>query len=288
MGLDAHGIVSVVQIIVFAPIFGFSLFLTIRHGVRRHAGWLFLVFFSNIRVIGGIMLIVAESLKKPSIGIFITSYVLASAGLSPLLLATLSFLSMVGQHAQTRLPITAWHYRMLHVLLAVAVALAVVGGTNGSSSSISTQNNGNTLRRVASLIFVGVFVTVALITLMLWSNKNAILLHRRTLLVGLSSSLPFLAIRVLYSVLSAFSPSSFGPRSLEHTSLSKFNTVNGSWQIYITMSLLMEFIAVAIYCTTGTLLPLQAEERDYEGANSKNVDVQEMYRQTGGRVNGGR
>ncbi|TDL17892.1 hypothetical protein BD410DRAFT_901222 [Rickenella mellea] len=289
MGLDARGIIAIIQIVLFVPIFCFTLFITLRHGFKRDAGWVFLLIFSVIRIVGGVMLVVAESLKHPSTGVYITAYVLASVGLSPLLFATLGFLRAVDQFGLSGLPIATRHWRVLRLLLVVALALAIVGGTDASSSSLSTQHTGTTLRKVASLIFLGSFIIIVIIHFLYWSRKDKILLHRRTLLVGISAALPFLAVRILYSILSSFSPNSLGAQTLGvapgHTSLSKFNTVTGSWVIYLIMSLLMEIIAVLIYCTTGTLIPLQKEEQDYESGPNKNA--YQMNGQNGGQVDQG-
>jgi hypothetical protein len=79
------------------------------------------------------------------------------------------------------------------------------------------------------------------------------------LLIAVSSTLPFLAVRVIFSVLNAFSHnisfSSSSPPSDNTGSLSKFNLVTGEWWIYLVMSLLMEYITVLIYSITGTLIP---------------------------------
>jgi len=73
------------------------------------------------------------------------------------------------------------------------------------------------------------------------------------LLSGISSALPFLGIRVLYSILSAYSTST--------PSLAKFNRVTGEWQLYL-MSLVLEYIVVLIYMGVGILVPLRKDYPD--------------------------
>jgi hypothetical protein len=41
---------------------------------------------------------------------------------------------------------------------------------------------------------------------------------------------------------------------------SRWSSILGDWKIYLTMGLLMEFIAVAVYVTTGILIPAQKDE----------------------------
>ena len=40
MALDKHGVVSVVQIILYAPILVIAALLVMRHGASRKAGWI--------------------------------------------------------------------------------------------------------------------------------------------------------------------------------------------------------------------------------------------------------
>jgi hypothetical protein len=79
------------------------------------------------------------------------------------------------------------------------------------------------------------------------------------LLIAISSALPFLAVRMIYSILNAFSNtaslSSADAARQPHNSLTKFNLIVGDWRIYLVMSLLMEYIAVLIYSITGFMIP---------------------------------
>lgn len=42
MGLDARGIIAIVEIVIYVPILFVGGFLAIRHGFTRKAGWIFL------------------------------------------------------------------------------------------------------------------------------------------------------------------------------------------------------------------------------------------------------
>jgi hypothetical protein len=85
------------------------------------------------------------------------------------------------------------------------------------------------------------------------------------LLIAISSALPFLGIRVLYSVLSSYSGSPVpNAESSTHNSLSKFNISNGDWWIYLLMGLIMEYVVVVVYTTAGARIPLQDDPSDGE------------------------
>ncbi len=79
------------------------------------------------------------------------------------------------------------------------------------------------------------------------------------LLLGISIALPFVGVRVLYSLLSGFAPS-FIPGTTPPTGgLSKFNSQLGSWVIYLIMSVLAEFYTVSIYTVVGIMTPLSED-----------------------------
>jgi hypothetical protein len=90
------------------------------------------------------------------------------------------------------------------------------------------------------------------------------------LLIAISSALPFLGIRVLYSVLSSYSGSPIpNAESSTNSSLSKFNIINGDWRIYLVMGLIMEYVVVLVYTTAGSRIPLQDDYSDDELLSSK-------------------
>ena len=68
-------------------------------------------------------------------------------------------------------------------------------------------------------------------------------------------ALPFLAVRVAYSVASSFAPfpdlSNFGVVKPSTGGIAEFNVVTGKWQIYLLMGVIMELIVVLIYVVGG-------------------------------------
>ena len=89
-------------------------------------------------------------------------------------------------------------------------------------------------------------------------------LRRQRLDVG-DVGRPFLAVRVVYAILSAYAPFSVPGLSTAHNSLSKFSSFSGSWPIYLVMSVLMEIIVVIIYCTVGLSIKLQDDFKEEQG-----------------------
>ncbi|KAH8120501.1 hypothetical protein DFH11DRAFT_1560345 [Phellopilus nigrolimitatus] len=231
--LDQRGDISVAIIIVYAVVFVLSLILTFRHGFSKQAGWVHLLLFSIFRIVGGILHVAAEKTVPPKTGLYIGAFALESAGLAPLLLTTLSF-------------------------------LGVAAGT------------ATTLRRVGVIILLASFIILGFFDLLFWQAKGQLMKYQKTLLNGISCGMPFLAVRVVYSVLSSFSGSSTfsasGISSTSSSSLAKFNSISGSWELFLVMSTLMEFVVVAIYIFFGLRLPI-SKGAEYQGTDTESPSV---------------
>ncbi|KAH8116335.1 hypothetical protein DFH11DRAFT_1542372 [Phellopilus nigrolimitatus] len=258
LGLDERGQISVVVVAVYVIIFGLALVLTFRHGYSRQSGWLELLIFCIFRVAGGVIHIVAEKVDPPVKGLFIAAYVLEGVGLGPLLLCTASFLEVAGS------PILGKHpflNQRKFSLVRIAIIAGLVAQTIGSSIASSSDSDApSILRYIGAIILVICYVLLALYDLLIWKVQDRLTEHNITLLKCISGSLAFLAVRVLYSTLSSFSSSSVtteGDSSSSSKSvLAEFNSSRGSWELFLLMSVLMEFAVVALYVTFGLSLPI--------------------------------
>jgi len=287
-GLDERGDISIAIICIYLPIFFLALLLTLRHGFSRQAGWVSLLIFTIFRIVGGALHIAAEKTSPPSIGLFSAAFAIESAGVAALLLCTLGFIGIIGTHATTYLFfVQPTIMRVIRLVLTVAVILAIVGATDTASSSKSTQKTGSTLRKVGSLVILAVLAVCTVFHFMLWGSKQYILMHRRTLLLGISCALPFLFVRVVYSVLSAFSPTvqfnSNGSITSSTSGLANFNSISGEWQIYLGMAIIMELVVIGVYIGFGITLPISKEDDQYKETQQGNVD----YESNTGYAHGG-
>ncbi len=114
MKLDERGYIAIAELVLYIPILLLSIVLVVRHGAARKAGWIFFAILSIgepcnsllltssmrlivghlARIVGGITHIIWE--QNPNNTTLQTTFsILESAGLSPLLMATLGFLSTV-------------------------------------------------------------------------------------------------------------------------------------------------------------------------------------------------
>jgi hypothetical protein len=130
------------------------------------------------------------------------------------------------------------------------VILAVVGSTNIFSSDPSEVSTGLHELRAAVCLFLSVFIADVLITGYTFARISHVQAGERRLLFAVAASLPFMATRMLYSLLCAFAndPKWFSSWSLEWTAI----LVHG------TMGVLMEAVIVVIFITAGLMTaPIQ-------------------------------
>src|SRR3954467_12272430 len=85
--------VAIGELVVYIPSFFIAFFLAFRHGFHKSSGWYFLIVFSLARIIGPCMQLAA--INNPSVSLYTGALILQNVGLSPLILATLGFLSRV-------------------------------------------------------------------------------------------------------------------------------------------------------------------------------------------------
>ncbi|KAF8526251.1 hypothetical protein BU17DRAFT_40796 [Hysterangium stoloniferum] len=251
MTLDPFGKIAAAEIAFYAPVLCIAFFVALRHGFSRRQGWVFLFIFSLIRVVGSAITLSYRTSSEPKIGLIIAATVLSGIGLSPLLLATHVFVRKIAEYGWQSNSNRPLH--MIRVLLVVSPILGAVGGsmvTPGDSES--SINTGRTLTRVAVVLFMVAFAGLFAVHILLWRARLLIPVHHLTLLFGISLTMPPLFIRLVYSLLGAFATSI----------ASRWSYINGDWRIYLTMGLIMEYLVVGVYITTGLLTPLQKEDKE--------------------------
>jgi hypothetical protein len=268
MALDSHGVLAAVTIAMYVPFLLLSIKIVSKYGIARGDGWVFLLIFCIIRVLGGALLVAAEDITPVNISLYIGGFALEASGLSPLLLCTLGLLHSIFQTPDGS-PRHQRPFRLLQLLGTIALVLTIIGISDETSSTSGSSSSGNTMRRAGVILFAVLYIILVGVCLHQWTQIHSVMRYRKQLLKAISVALPFLAIRTLYSILSTFSSSSFSTSSTSTTSdtsdLAKFNLFTGEWQIYLVMDMLMEYAVVIIYSVAALVLPLN---EDYKFAGS--------------------
>lgn len=141
MALTELNGISIAEIVVYIPIFAIAIFLALRHGFGRNAGWLFLVIFSTVRILGAALELATIS-DPTNVNLYVGSFTLQTIGLSPLVLVMLAFTARLSEsinRTHTTL-VNTRNLRLVQLLVLVGLILGIVGGSN-MASKIPTSSS---------------------------------------------------------------------------------------------------------------------------------------------------
>jgi len=258
---------AIAVIIYYVFLLPFAVKVCIKHGFGRHGGWLYLFIVPLVRIVGSSLLIAAN--EHPSTGLFTAAAIFSAVGLGPILLALVGIIKRINDGIASG-RIGARAFQLIHILILVGIILAIVAGIDGTDMSVSTQHDGVTLRKAASLVLLAVGGLCAALLLLFAMKVSSVLPADRTLLWFALLSIPFLFVRLLLFVIEGFSHSSdFNPYALN---------------IYIQafMQVLPEFIVMALYVAAG-LMTAKMDKSQYAGGNSELLPMASRFNSRGGQ-----
>ncbi|KAI0509718.1 hypothetical protein F5B22DRAFT_615728 [Xylaria bambusicola] len=230
---------AIVQLIFFVPYLVCGLFLCHRQGWRRRGGWLIIVLFSVLRIIGAAFQL--ATISQPTRSIYAGALVTESIGIAPLIGISIGMLGRLNGHLQK--PI----HRIFFILLFIA-SLTGIGIASGSASVPVPPDSpspfvANYLTKTAVVIFTAEYLATGLMFLIIFVQRIEIPSPEGRLLTCVAVCSPFIIARLIYGLLAAFSYDL------------KFNILIGDTTIYFILSVLTEIIAVGISVVVGLSLP---------------------------------
>ncbi|KAJ7770826.1 hypothetical protein DFH07DRAFT_805385 [Mycena maculata] len=253
--LDTRGIIAAAQLGGYVPIAALTFYLVIRYALRRDAGWLFMLIFSLTRIAGGALIIAGELMKNPSPDLFIAAYIMFHAGLAVLMMSTIGFLGLAGQHTYSEYLHTTRMFRAVAFFLVVAMALAIAGGILGTHIAPTQGHVGDILRKTAAVLYGVLYLVLIVIHMRCWGDRYEMRSHRRRLLGGVLIALPVLGARVAYEILASWSSSDlFGLQLSHNPTLAMFQPITGKWILFLTLGFICEWVVAAIYMLSSTVL----------------------------------
>ncbi|KAK4550437.1 hypothetical protein LTR36_000015 [Oleoguttula mirabilis] len=233
--------VAIFQLVYYSPCLFSSIYIAWKHGAMKSSGWIFLAIFCLIRIVGStarIATIVNPDAKTAYTIALITSVL----GLSPLLMASLGLIARAYYSLLKQPWATFFSFvvvKIVHIPAVIALILCIVGATNATSpADIDSQ----------STVHIGIILYTVVLAMLTFLTLVAYLAHRRSergegpLILAVSAALPFIFVRLLYSLLAAFSKDP------------AFNPVTGSTTVSLFMEVLEEMAVVVIYIATGLKL----------------------------------
>ncbi|KAJ7225898.1 hypothetical protein GGX14DRAFT_641729 [Mycena pura] len=250
--LDTRGIIAAAQLGAYIPIAVLSAYLTVRYALRRDAGWLFMLVFSLTRITGGALIVAGETTKNPKPDMFIAAYIMFHAGLAVLMLSTIGFLGLAGQHTYSEYLHTT--RIAVAVFVVIAMGLAIAGGILGTHVAPKMGHTGDILRKTAAALYGALYLALLFVHVRCWSDRYEMRSYRRSLLAGVLFALPVLGARVAYEILAAWSSSDlFGLEPSHNPTLAMFQPITGRSIYYMILGIVCEFVVAALYMLSSTL-----------------------------------
>ena len=248
--------VSIGELVFYTPSLIIAVCLTLRHGCGRSAGWLFLVIFSLARLVGAAMQLATIS-NPTNVGLYTGYAILQSIGLSPLMLAMLGLLSHVIDNINLthRTLISTRIVKSIELIITAGFILGIVGGVNASDGFSKTGKYApGSLSKASEAIFVVCFLAIVVSTVIIILSISYASHGEQKIAFAVAVSLPFLLVRLTYSILSTFAHNK------------NFNLLTGSVTVLLGISLIEEIVIVVIFEGVGHNVPQVSEHIVPEGA----------------------
>lgn len=254
--------VAIAEISVYIPILILVIWILFRLGFQKQLGWIYLAIFSVVRIAGAIFEI--KKSHNPTNKTDIEwSAILQSVGLSPLLLASMGLLKRVtdevsnhvrgkGQFDPRGLPIaniitnraTANSRRSRIIQIAqlpttIALILCIVGGIDESDSKQSEINTGKKYFKIGIILFLFIYLLLSTLVIITMKDVGNAPRTEKRIYFAVLCALPFIAVRLLWSILSVFANNA------------SFSIESPKPLVQLFMATIEEFIVVIFYTAVG-------------------------------------
>jgi len=253
--------ISIAEICVYTPFLLIALLLSSRHGFGRNAGWLYLILFSVIRILGSALAL--ATLNDPTnVGLATGAATLQTIGLSPLILTMLGLLGRVLEsvrhNRKTLLDPRA--LRFVQTLVLVGLVLGIVGGVRFGSDAAAAATRAargggyvapaiRTESKAGLGLMVAGYAILAVATVLVGAQVRAAEPGEKRLLGAVAAALPFVLVRLVYSCIGTFGGPDANFRALG---------AGGAGPLYadyfLGMAVIMEMAAVAVIEGVGLTL----------------------------------
>lgn len=121
----------------------------------------------------------------------------------------------------------------------IALALAIIGGIDEADTDASDISTGKKYLKIAITMFVAIYILLSVLTVITMKDVGNAPRGEKLIYFAVLGALPLLAVRILYSVLSAFS------------NKQEFSIFDGKPLIQLFMATIEEFVIVCFYTLVG-------------------------------------
>jgi hypothetical protein len=259
MAITKRDIIFIVECIFYALASILSLFLCIRHccrGKRAQIPWIFLYLYCHVKVAEAALGLAA--ITSSSVTVYSISILFSLVGVPTLLLTTMGLLNRTYINLAKTYPtrITPWVFGLMQIPFEAAIGICAKGASN---STADLSNTGiyrpQTWTKVGIMLCVAGYVIMATLTGTMLRRQSHAELEDKRLLHTVARTLPFLFIRLIYTILVTF------------LDRNVFKSYNGNVLVVGLMSVLPEMIVVINYMVEG--FRIERLPKDRKGKKSK-------------------
>ena len=179
--------------------------------------------------------------------------ILLNIGLSPLLLGSVGMLSRADGAVGRRMGCTLV---LVAIPIWLALALLIAGSIDPTSQDGPTFSANGEIKAGQALYLV-CYLQLVYATALILLRKHLAAKDDRKLASVVALSLPFMLVRVIYSVLFAFA---------DRGKSEWFNVISGDETTQLCMLVVQEYIVVSLYLLAGMTLTQRHRERDVTAA----------------------
>lgn len=215
-------------------------------------GFISLLLFSILHLIGNVMLVYEYNDHYKSINVTVWGYILQSIGLSFLVSASLAFYSRARSTLQTEdeTKRTAKAMRLLNLVNIAALVCIITGYTSTSFTNAQGEVINPSLpieTKVGAVLYVVLIVTIAGLSLV--GLKNASIGEAKLIRLALGVALPLTLIRAAYAVYSTIDGGILMPKNV--------------W-VKLVLQYIVEFLALCVYTGLGFMMEKTGVSGSYD------------------------
>ncbi|KAH8820643.1 hypothetical protein F5884DRAFT_56988 [Xylogone sp. PMI_703] len=235
---SAYESVAIAQVMFYVPVIPITICILVKNwsiGARiSRLSWFTLTILSLVRYIGGILVIVKKS-HPDNAGLTIATVVLLNVGLVPLIMSTLGMIGVVLSLNNEKYYFINKTMIIVRLLFVTAFTLFAVG----RAISLDGHSTSDNLVKAGYILFIATVVVIIANCLYIRCQKSKLEPRSDIYLRGVTFAIPFLILRAVYGVLSAFlTPYTWSP-------------LDGSAVAFALMALLPEYVTILIYAYLG-------------------------------------
>lgn len=231
--------IAIAQLVFYIPFLILTLLVAFKHRKTSFA-WFLLAAFCLIKIIGASARV--DTVDHPRSNTAWTIALICGVfGLNPLLMATLGVLSRAFYDTQRqpwrRIYTGRATTALIHLPASAAVALCIYGATN-AKTAVDIPKEATV--KVGIVLFTLIYLLLLAMAMVAWLVKARSDGGQGVLIAAVLVALPFLAVRLLYGLLSIFDSKS-----------STFRLGNGNQTVALCMEVLEEMIVVLAFVLAG-------------------------------------